>query len=56
MKSSTVKLSWILVVVAISAFLPTVTLDQQGVYAQDSPNMTNATVLSGDDAKIIFTR
>lgn len=50
MKSSTVKLSWILVVVASSAFLPTVTLDQQGVYAQDSPNMTNATVLSGDDA------
>lgn len=50
MKSSTVKLSWILVVVASSAFLPTVTLDQQGVYAQDSPTMTNATVLSGDDA------
>ena len=54
MKSSTVKLSWILVVVA--AILPTVNLDQQGVNAQDSPNMTNATVLSGDDAKIIFTR
>ena len=50
MKSSTVKFSWILVVVASSAFLPTVTLDQQGVYAQDSPTMTNATVLSGDDA------
>jgi hypothetical protein len=50
MKRSTVKLSWILVVVASFAFLPTVTLDQQGVYAQDSPNMTNATVLSGDDA------
>ena len=50
MKSSTVKFSWILVVVASSAFLPTVTLDQQEVYAQDSPTMTNATVLSGDDA------
>jgi carboxymethylenebutenolidase len=43
------KLAWILVVVS-STFLPAVTLNQEGVYAQDSPNVTNATVLSGDDA------
>jgi hypothetical protein len=49
MKSSTVKLFWILVVIASSTFLPAVTLDQQGVCAQDSPNTTNATVLSGND-------
>ena len=49
MKSSTLKLAWILVVVS-STFLPAVTLNQEGVYAQDSPNVTNATVLSGDDA------
>jgi carboxymethylenebutenolidase len=48
MKSSTLKLAWILVVVN-STFLPAVTLNQEGVYAQDSPNVTNATVLSGDD-------
>lgn len=49
MKSSTLKLAWILVVVS-STFLPAVTLNQEGVYAQDSPNVTNATVLSSDDA------
>lgn len=49
MKSSTLKLAWILVVVS-STFLPAVTLNQERVYAQDSPNVTNATVLSGDDA------
>jgi carboxymethylenebutenolidase len=49
MKNSTMKLAWILVVVS-STFLPAVTLNQEGVYAQDSPNVTNATVLSGDDA------
>jgi carboxymethylenebutenolidase len=49
MKNSTLKLAWILVVVS-STFLPVVTLNQEGVYAQDSPNVTNATVLSGDDA------
>jgi carboxymethylenebutenolidase len=43
------KLAWILVVVS-STFLPAVTLNQEGVYAQDSPNVTNATVLSSDDA------
>ena len=48
MKSSTLKLAWILVIVS-STFLPAVTLNQEGVYAQDSPNVTNATVLSGDD-------
>ena len=42
------KLAWILVIVS-STFLPAVTLNQEGVYAQDSPNVTNATVLSGDD-------
>jgi carboxymethylenebutenolidase len=49
MKNSTMKLAWILVVVS-STFLPAVTLNQERVYAQDSPNVTNATVLSGDDA------
>jgi len=49
MKNSTFKLAWILVVVS-STFLPAVTLNQEGVYAQGSPNVTNATVLSGDDA------
>jgi len=49
MKNSTLKLAWILVVVS-STFLPAVTLNQERVYAQDSPNVTNATVLSGDDA------
>jgi carboxymethylenebutenolidase len=49
MKNSSLKLAWILVVVS-STFLPAVTLNQEGVYAQDSPNVTNATVLSGDDA------
>jgi carboxymethylenebutenolidase len=49
MKNSTMKLAWILVIVS-STFLPAVTLNQEGVYAQDSPNVTNATVLSGDDA------
>ena len=49
MKNSTLKLAWILVIVS-STFLPAVTLNQEGVYAQDSPNVTNATVLSGDDA------
>ena len=49
MKNSILKLAWILVVVS-STFLPAVTLNQEGVYAQDSPNVTNATVLSGDDA------
>jgi carboxymethylenebutenolidase len=49
MKNSISKLAWILVVVS-STFLPAVTLNQEGVYAQDSPNVTNATVLSGDDA------
>ena len=49
MKSSTLKLAWILVVVS-STFLPAVTLNQERVYAQDSPNVTNATVLSSDDA------
>jgi carboxymethylenebutenolidase len=49
MKSSTLKLAWILVVVS-STFLPAVTWNQEGVYAQDSPNVTNATVLSSDDA------
>lgn len=49
MKSSTLKLAWILAVVS-STFLPAVTLNQEGVYAQDSPNVTNATVLSSDDA------
>jgi carboxymethylenebutenolidase len=48
MKNSTLKLAWILVVVS-SAFLPAVTLNQE-VHAQDTPNVTNATVLSGDDA------
>ena len=49
MKNSILKLAWILVVVS-STFLPVVTLNQEGVYAQGSPNVTNATVLSGDDA------
>src|SRR5215216_2879553 len=49
MKNSILKLAWILVVVS-STFLPAVTLNQEGVYAQGSPNVTNATVLSGDDA------
>jgi carboxymethylenebutenolidase len=49
MKNSSLKLAWILVIVS-STFLPAVTLNQEGVYAQDSPNVTNATVLSGDDA------
>lgn len=49
MKNSSLKLAWILVVVS-STFLPAVTLNQERVYAQDSPNVTNATVLSGDDA------
>jgi carboxymethylenebutenolidase len=49
MKKSTLRLAWILVIVS-STFLPAVTLNQEGVYAQDSPNVTNATVLSGDDA------
>jgi carboxymethylenebutenolidase len=50
MKNSTVKLVWILVV-AISIFLPTITLpDHQRAYAQDSPGTTNATMLSGNDA------
>ena len=49
MKNSTLKLAWILVIVS-STFLPAVTLNQERVYAQDSPNVTNATVLSGDDA------
>src|SRR5215207_1923288 len=49
MKTSILKLAWILVVVS-STFLPAVTLNQEGVYAQDSPNVTNATVLSSDDA------
>ena len=50
MKNSTVKLVWILVV-AISIFLPTITLpDHQRAYAQDSPSTTNATMLSGNDA------
>ncbi len=49
MKNSILKLAWILVVVS-STFLPAVTLNQERVYAQDSPNVTNATVLSGDDA------
>ena len=48
MKNSTLKLAWILVIVS-STFLPAVTLNQERVYAQDSPNVTNATVLSGDD-------
>ena len=48
MKNSSLKLAWILVVVS-STFLPAVTLNQERVYAQDSPNVTNATVLSGDD-------
>ena len=47
MKNSTVKLFWILVVVASSTFLPAVTMNQEGIYAQDSPSTTNATVLSG---------
>ncbi len=49
MKNSTLKLAWLLVIVS-STFLPAVTLNQEEVYAQDSPNVTNATVLSGDDA------
>ena len=49
MKNSALKLAWILVVIS-STFLPAVTLNQEEVYAQDSPNVTNATVLSGDDA------
>ena len=49
MKNSSLKLAWILVVVS-STFLSAVTLNQERVYAQDSPNVTNATVLSGDDA------
>src|SRR5919112_704796 len=48
MKNSTLKLAWILVIVS-STFLPAVTFNQERVYAQDSPNVTNATVLSGDD-------
>jgi carboxymethylenebutenolidase len=49
MKNSSVKLVWILVVVA-SIFLSTTTLpNHQGAYAQDSPSTTNATVLSGND-------
>jgi carboxymethylenebutenolidase len=48
MKNSILKLAWILVVVSFT-FLPAVTLNQEGVYAQDSPNVTNATVLSSDD-------
>jgi carboxymethylenebutenolidase len=48
MKNSTLKLAWILVVVS-SSFLPAVTLNQE-VHTQDTPNVTNATVLSGDDA------
>ena len=47
MKNSTVKLFWILVVVASSTFLPAFTMNQEGIYAQDSPSTTNATVLSG---------
>jgi carboxymethylenebutenolidase len=50
MKGSNVKLVWIFVVIN-SAFLPAVTMNQEGVYAQDSPTTTNATVLSGDDAR-----
>ncbi len=49
MKNSALKLAWLLVIVS-STFLPAVTLNQEEVYAQDSPNVTNATVLSGDDA------
>ena len=49
MKNSSLKLAWILVVVS-STFLSAVTLNQERVYAQDSPDVTNATVLSGDDA------
>jgi carboxymethylenebutenolidase len=49
MKNSTLKLVWILVVIS-STFLPTVALNHEGVYAQDSPSTTNATVLSGDNA------
>jgi carboxymethylenebutenolidase len=49
MKNSTLKLVKILVVVG-SLFLPAVTLNQDEVYAQDSPNTTNATVLSDNDA------
>ena len=49
MKSSTVKLVWILVVIS-STFLPVFTMSQEWVYAQDSSDATNATVLSADDA------
>jgi carboxymethylenebutenolidase len=49
MKGSNVKLVWIFIVIS-SAFLPAVTMNQEGVYAQDSSTITNATILSGDDA------
>ena len=49
MRNSTVKLVWILVVTGFT-FLPVVTMNQKGVYAQDSSGATNATVLSDDDA------
>ena len=49
MKSSTVKLVWILVVIS-STFLSVFTMSQEWVYAQDSSDATNATVLSADDA------
>jgi carboxymethylenebutenolidase len=49
MKNSTVKLVWIFVVIG-STFLPAVTMNQEGVHAQDSSGKTNATMLSGDDA------
>ena len=48
MQYSIVKLFWIFAVVASSTFLPAVTINQERVYAQDSPSTTNATVLSGD--------
>ena len=49
MKNSTVKLVWIFIVIG-SIFLPAVTMNQEGVYAQDSTGETNATMLSGDNA------
>jgi hypothetical protein len=50
MTNSSVKLAWILVVI-VSIFLPTAALPtNQGVYAQDSPSTTNATVLSDNNA------
>ncbi len=50
MKNSTMKLFWMLGVVTSFTFLPSVTMNQEGAYAQDSPSTTNATVLSGNDA------